>query len=118
MNERHEITKEDLIRWEQLAWNVASELATGDDAQVLTIIETGLAQAYWAGKRETPAPLEPLLAKVAESWIRTGQAGEGLRNDEYSVKHREIVMGIYGYCGKTIKDYLAYSAAGDPEQAK
>lgn len=54
MSERHEITKEDLPRWEQLARNIASELAIGDDAQVLTIIETGLAQAYWAEREPRP----------------------------------------------------------------
>jgi hypothetical protein len=57
VSERHEITKEDLPRWEQLARNIASELAIGDDAQVLIVIETGLAQAYWAEREPSAGTL-------------------------------------------------------------
>jgi hypothetical protein len=46
------LTQQDLAKWEELARNIASELAIGYDAQVLTVIETGLAQAYKAGARE------------------------------------------------------------------
>jgi len=44
------LTQADLTRWEALARNIASELAIGDNAQVLTIIETGLARAAASGK--------------------------------------------------------------------
>ncbi len=52
-----------------------------------------------------------LLSKLADSWIRLGQTGEGLRTDEYVNKHREAIMGIYEYCGKSLKEYLNYEPA-------
>jgi hypothetical protein len=51
-----------------------------------------------------------LLEKLADSWIRTGQLGEGLRTDEYVTKHKEAIMGIYEYCGKTLTEYLRHEA--------
>jgi hypothetical protein len=54
---------------------------------------------------------EPLLRKLAASWIDTGLNGTGLRSDEETMKRKDAIQGIYGYCGKLLLEYLDYRPA-------
>jgi hypothetical protein len=72
-----------------------------------------VAYAALAQPVEQPGALrgrEAMLRKLAANWIDTGENGTGLRKDRYTNDHRHAIMGIYGYCGKTLLEYLNYRA--------